>query len=67
VETAATEIVVNVRGRDYRVVLTPDLVVGGYTIEVPELPGCWSEGDTMEEVRAMAADAIEAWLDMRVQ
>jgi antitoxin HicB len=62
VETT-TEISVNVGGRDYRVVLTPDHVVGGYTIEVPELPGCLSEGDTMAEVRAMTADAIEAWLD----
>jgi predicted RNase H-like HicB family nuclease len=57
-----TDITVHVRGRDYRVVLTPDPDVGGYTIEVPELPGCLSEGDAMAEAREMAAEAIDAWL-----
>lgn len=57
-----TEITVHVRRR-YRVVLTPDLVVGGHTTEVPELPGCLSEGDTMAEVREMAAERSRRWLD----
>jgi predicted RNase H-like HicB family nuclease len=35
---------------------------GGYWAEVPALPGCISEGDSMEEVRANIKDAIEGWL-----
>jgi DNA-binding transcriptional MerR regulator len=61
--SAAREIDVRVRGRGYRAVLTPDLEAGGYTIEVPELPGCITEADTLPEARRMTREAIEAWLD----
>jgi DNA-binding transcriptional MerR regulator/predicted RNase H-like HicB family nuclease len=54
---------VRVRGRAYRVVLTPDLEQGGYAAEVPELPGCYSEGDDVVGARRMAREAIELWLD----
>jgi predicted RNase H-like HicB family nuclease len=37
---------------------------GGYWAEVPALPGCITEGDTMEEVIANLKDAIEGWLDV---
>ena len=37
---------------------------GGYWAEVPALPGCITEGDTMEEVMANVKDAIEGWLDV---
>ena len=37
---------------------------GGYWAEVPALPGCITEGDTMEEVMANLRDAIEGWLDV---
>ena len=37
---------------------------GGYWAEVPALPGCITEGDTMEEVVANLKDAIEGWLDV---
>ena len=62
--SAAREIDVRARGRSYRVVLTPDLEAGGYSVEVPELPGCITEGDTLPEARRMAREAIEAWLDV---
>lgn len=35
---------------------------GGYSVVVPELPGCVTEGDTIEEVQAMVVDAAEGWL-----
>ncbi len=38
---------------------------GGYWAEVPALPGCVTEGDTMEEVLANLKDAIEGWLYSR--
>jgi predicted RNase H-like HicB family nuclease/DNA-binding transcriptional MerR regulator len=61
--SAVREVQLRVRGNNYRVVLTPDLEVGGFTITVPELPGCISEGDTIREARVMAREAIELWLD----
>lgn len=37
---------------------------GGYWAEVPALPGCVTEGDTIEEVMANLQDAIAGWLDV---
>jgi predicted RNase H-like HicB family nuclease len=37
---------------------------GGYWAEVPALPGCITEGDTIEEVIANLKDAIEGWLEV---
>lgn len=37
---------------------------GGYWAEVPALPGCITEGDTIKEVTANLKDAIEGWLDI---
>lgn len=35
---------------------------GGYWAEVPALPGCVSQGETMEELRSNIREAIEGWL-----
>jgi len=37
---------------------------GGYWAEVPALPGCVTEGGTIDEVVANLQDAIEGWLDV---
>lgn len=39
----------------------------GYTVEVPELPGCISWGKTIEEARDMIKDAIEGWIITALQ
>lgn len=57
------EITVRVRSHGYVAVLTPDLEAGGFTIEVPELPGVVTEADSVAEARTMTADAIGLWLD----
>lgn len=36
---------------------------GGYTVEVPALPGCVTEGDTFEEAEANAREAIALYLE----
>jgi predicted RNase H-like HicB family nuclease len=36
---------------------------GGYWAEVPALRGCYSQGETMEEMLANIREAIECWLD----
>ena len=35
---------------------------GGYWAEVPALPGCFTQGETMDEIRANIREAIEGWL-----
>ena len=36
---------------------------GGYVVTCPALPGLVTEGDTMEEARKMAEDALRAYLE----
>ena len=35
---------------------------GGFTVEVPDLPGCVSEGDTLAEAILMGTDAASGWV-----
>jgi len=34
----------------------------GYTVEVPDLPGCVSEGNTLADALLMATDAASGWV-----
>ncbi len=36
---------------------------GGYVVTVPALPGVVTQGETLEEARAMVADAIQGFLE----
>jgi len=47
---------------NFTVVITPD-VTGGYVVTCPALPGLVTEGDTLEEARAMAIYAIQGYLE----
>ena len=47
----------------FTVVLTPDLEDGGYVAECPAIPGCVSEGETVEEALANIQEAIEGCLE----
>jgi predicted RNase H-like HicB family nuclease len=40
---------------------------GGYVVTCPALPGLVTEGDTFEDARAMAADAIRGYLESLVK
>jgi len=40
---------------------------GGYVVTCPSLPGLVTEGDTLEEARDMAADAIRGYLESLAQ
>ena len=47
---------------NYTVLMTPD-ETGGYVVTCPALPGLVTEGETLEEARTMAADAIRGYLE----
>ncbi len=36
---------------------------GGFVVSVPDLPGCWTQGETRDEALANAKEAIGAYLD----
>jgi predicted RNase H-like HicB family nuclease len=37
---------------------------GGFWAEVPALPGCVTQGETLDEIRANLGEAIELWLSV---
>ena len=44
----------------YTVVLIPE--DDGYVVHVPALPGCATQGESVEDALAIAEDAIRVWL-----
>lgn len=40
----------------------PEPEAGGYSAAVPALPGCYTQGETLDEVRANLREAAEGWL-----
>jgi antitoxin HicB len=44
------------------VLLIPDPADGGYTVKVPTLPECITEGDTLDQALEHARDAIRLYL-----
>jgi predicted RNase H-like HicB family nuclease len=47
-------------------VLVHEAEEGGFWAEVPALPGCVSQGETIEELTANIREAITGWLDADV-
>ena len=50
------------RLREFEVLLTPE-ADGGYSVTVPALPGCTSQGETREQAIQMIREAIELYLE----
>jgi predicted RNase H-like HicB family nuclease len=40
---------------------------GGYSVSFPDIPGCNTCGDTLDEAVEMAADALSGWLALAVE
>ena len=47
---------------NYTVIMTPD-DAGGYVVTCPALPGLVTGGDTLDDARAMATDAIRGYIE----
>lgn len=49
-----------------KVLIRPE-AVGGYSASVPALPGCHSQGETLEEALANIREAAELWLEVAAE
>jgi len=47
----------------YPVILTPDKEVGGFVVTFPDIPEAITQGETVDEALAMAAEALESAMD----
>jgi len=47
-------------------VVVHEAAEGGYWAEVPAIPGCSTQGDTMEELMANVREAIEGCLSVEI-
>ncbi len=47
--------------RQFHIILKPE-PEGGFTVVVPSLPGCVTYGETLQEAKEMASDAIKAYI-----
>jgi predicted RNase H-like HicB family nuclease len=43
-------------------IVRPEPDAGGYSASIPALPGCHTQGETLDEVRANLREAAEGWL-----
>ncbi|MBQ7535485.1 MAG: type II toxin-antitoxin system HicB family antitoxin [Stomatobaculum sp.] len=51
----------------YRLEIVPDPDEGGYVARYPDLPGCITVGETMNDVIANAEDARRVWLEAALE
>ena len=54
-------------GYKHHISILPIEEGGGYLIEFPDLPGCISDGDTIEEAITNGKDAICCWIETAKQ
>lgn len=51
----------------YRMEFTPDTREGGFTVSFPDLPGCLTTGETLEEALENASNAKRCWLEAALE
>ena len=51
----------------YRMEIIPDTIEGGFAVRFPELPGCLTCADTMEEAVRNAEDCKREWLAAAIE
>lgn len=49
--------------RKYTIILEPDSDAGGYTVTVLALPGCITQGETVEQCIERAQEAITGYIE----
>ncbi|MBS3810055.1 MAG: type II toxin-antitoxin system HicB family antitoxin [Desulfobacterales bacterium] len=48
----------------FKIIIKPDTEDGGYNASCPALPGCHSQGDTIDEATANIQEAIQGCLEV---
>jgi antitoxin HicB len=51
---------------NFTILLTPD-ETGGYVVTCPALPGVVTQGETIEDAKAMAVDAIQCHVESMIE
>lgn len=51
----------------YRMEIIPDMEEGGYTAKFPDLPGCLTCAETIEDLMESAYDAKKTWLTAAIE
>lgn len=51
----------------YRLEIVEDQEEGGYVVSYPDLPGCITYGDTIEDAMNNAKDAKKAWIEAALE
>jgi predicted RNase H-like HicB family nuclease len=59
--TATPPLAVNI-AVNLTAIVRPEPDAGGYSASIPALPGCHTQGETIDEVRANLHEAAEGWL-----
>lgn len=49
-----------------KVLIHPE-TAGGYSVSVPALPGCHSQGETMDEAMVNIREAADLWLEVQAE
>jgi len=53
----------NIKIREFNAIFQEELKQGGFSVWVPDLPGCTSQGETFEEAKKNIIEAIELYLE----
>ena len=51
----------------FNISILPTEEGGGYLIELPDLPGCISDGETIDEAIANGKEALSCWIETAKQ
>ena len=51
----------------YPILITEDPIEGGYTVSIPDLPGCITCCQRWEDIPAMIKDAKQAWITAAIE
>jgi len=51
----------------YPIAIEPGSDTTAFGVVVPDLPGCFSAGDTLDEAIANAEEAVEAWIEAALE
>ena len=51
----------------YHIEIIPDMEEGGYTAKFPDLPGCLTCAETIEDLMANAQDAKKTWFTAAIE